>query len=282
MAKRRRYISTKMSSDKMLNKLALEHGDFAVLLYTWLIPHAEDDCTLPTDPEEILMTVMPGRRDKTPENIAEAIQAIVSLGLLEYNNDGILREKPKTFYEYQSYISKNNRLPENTGNFYHTPQNAEEHRGTPQNASSFSPSFSPTPSFSSSFPPDAGVNTHARTHEEQTGILPKQVFGSQNNVYLDEGEILGLYSDHWGKETVDEAIEWYSLYKPTRPDIKNSKDCDYVNIRRYAINHVLEEREKLKRLQTPNARAPTSQSEVISGALEILNKRKGETRDDSG
>ena len=43
---RRRYISTSMSIDKRLNKLAVEAGDFAALLYTWMIPHAADDTTI--------------------------------------------------------------------------------------------------------------------------------------------------------------------------------------------------------------------------------------------
>lgn len=150
---RRRYISTNIGKDKAINRLALEHGDFAVLLYTWLIPCAEDDCTLPSDPEEILYEVMPGRRDKTPEDVQQAIDAMVSLGLLEYSESGKLREKPDSFYKYQSYIKPSNRTAENAAKICKTPQSAEnagEQRKTPENAASFPLSF--PPSFPPSFP----------------------------------------------------------------------------------------------------------------------------------
>jgi len=150
---RRRYISTKISLDKLVNRLAMEHGDFAALLYTWLIPHAEDDCTLPTDPEEILMTVFPGRRDKTAADVKKAIEAIVTIGLLEYSESGKLREKPASFYTYQTYISEKNRTTEMAAPLkkaVETADIAEERRKTPENTASFSPSFSVSPSFSPS------------------------------------------------------------------------------------------------------------------------------------
>ena len=36
---RRRYISTNISTDPKVNILAEKYGDFAALLYTWMIPH---------------------------------------------------------------------------------------------------------------------------------------------------------------------------------------------------------------------------------------------------
>ena len=46
---RRRYLSTEVSLDTRINRLALEAGDFAALLYTWMIPHAEDDASITAD-----------------------------------------------------------------------------------------------------------------------------------------------------------------------------------------------------------------------------------------
>jgi hypothetical protein len=40
---RRRYLSTAISLDPTVNKLARTAGDFAALLFTWMIPHADDD-----------------------------------------------------------------------------------------------------------------------------------------------------------------------------------------------------------------------------------------------
>lgn len=138
---RRRYISTTMSKDKLLNRLAMECGDFAVLLYTWLIPHADDDCTLPADPEEILYEVMPGRRDKTPADIQKAVDFMVKLGLLEYSESGKLREKPESFYKYQTYIKQSNRTAEKAAQNIQSLKNTAKHRKTPENTASFSPSF---------------------------------------------------------------------------------------------------------------------------------------------
>lgn len=121
---RRRYISTAISHDKEVNKLACK-SDFAALLYTWLIPHAEDTAYLPSsDPEELLYRVLPGRRDKTAEDVKEAINLIVFHKLLISEN-GDLRFPPDNFFKYQSYISDSRK------------SDSAKQRKTAQNASSF-------------------------------------------------------------------------------------------------------------------------------------------------
>ena len=101
---RRRYLSTDVSIDPRVNRLAAEYGDFAALLYTWMIPHAADDATITGDPEQLLLMVIPGRRDKSPDDIAAATAGMVVIGLLELTEDGRLRFPPKSFYRYQTYI----------------------------------------------------------------------------------------------------------------------------------------------------------------------------------
>ena len=97
---RRRYLSTQISVDKSINQLAIQGGDFAVMLYTWMIPHAGDDGRLTADPDEILMTVIPGRRDKTPDDVQLALECMGSLGLIEW--DGAYIAFPaESFYRYQ-------------------------------------------------------------------------------------------------------------------------------------------------------------------------------------
>lgn len=82
---RRRYLSTEISLDTRVNRLAVRCGDFAALLYTWMIPHAADDGSLHDDPESLLLRVMPGRRDRTVEEVAAALQAMHDLGLVVWD-----------------------------------------------------------------------------------------------------------------------------------------------------------------------------------------------------
>ena len=105
---RRRYISSDISVDKDVKHLAMKAGDFAALLYTWMIPHADDYGILNGDPEELLDTVFPGRRDKTPEDVAEALDAMERLGLIE-RAGGKLAFPVDAFYRYQAYVSESRR-----------------------------------------------------------------------------------------------------------------------------------------------------------------------------
>src|SRR4051812_10558912 len=95
---RRRYVSTTISLDRRVNKLAQTAGDFAALLYTWTIPAAEDDGSFPEDAEELAMLVLPGRREKSFEDVMAARDAIVALGLWEKADDGRLRFPATSFY----------------------------------------------------------------------------------------------------------------------------------------------------------------------------------------
>jgi hypothetical protein len=85
---RRRFISTSLSTDPVVNRLALEHGDFAALLFTWLIPHVNDDGSFKADPHIIWWTVAPGFRWKKLEEIQAALDGMLALGLLTRSIDG--------------------------------------------------------------------------------------------------------------------------------------------------------------------------------------------------
>lgn len=178
---RRRYISTEMSIDKRLNKVATEHGDFAALLYTWMIPHAEDTAVLNGDIDEFIATVIPMRRDKSTAEVEAALRALCDAELIAWDGVGIYFPVG-SFYKYQTYIGADKRrvadfavgergsaqnaeerrgTPKNAEGKDErpspdsTPQNAEEQRGTAENAvsSSLSSSLSLSPSVSSSPPP---------------------------------------------------------------------------------------------------------------------------------
>ena len=143
---RRRYVSTEISTDKTINQLA-RTSDFAALFYTWLIPHAEDDATFDADPEELLMKVCPGRRDKEITDIQAVLDLLLEMGLIERCADARrLRFPPKSFYKYQSYISEARRgAPEpaqDVDEMEPTAQISAEQRTVAQNATSFSSSLS--------------------------------------------------------------------------------------------------------------------------------------------
>lgn len=102
---RRRSLSTEISLDAKVNRLAREHGDFAALLYTWMIPHAEEDATLKGSPEELLALVCPLRRDKEPEDLDEALWAMDESGLVCWDGERVWFP-PDTFYKYQTQIEQ--------------------------------------------------------------------------------------------------------------------------------------------------------------------------------
>lgn len=162
---RRRYISTKISLDAKVNKLAMTAGDFAALLYTWMIPHAEDDARLAGDPDELLMTICPGRRDKTAEDITQALQAMHDLDLIVWDRAANVVQFPTSFYQFQSYIKA--RMPAQPVD---TPSpasdNSANQRKSAQNASSFSFSSSLKSSSSlSSFAPHAATAASSRKNK---------------------------------------------------------------------------------------------------------------------
>lgn len=154
---RRRYVSTTISQDTRVNKLAIQYGDFAALLYTWMIPHAADDASLPGDPEELLYQVLPGRRDKTEDDVRRALDGMAALGLVVATGDGRIMFPPTAFYKYQTYIKERNKhgvddappAPQNSATPPPAPTkqtDSAKQRKTAQNASSFSPSLSFSPS----------------------------------------------------------------------------------------------------------------------------------------
>ena len=152
---RRRYVSTHISLDSIVNQVAADCGDFAALLYTWMIPHAEDDTTITGDPGELFPMVCPARRDKTVVDVERAVSEMVAHGLLWAYRDAkgkpMLQFPPDNFYKYQTYIPQSKRNYRDMREVYgeKTPQNTENHRRTPQNTASPSLSPSPSPSLSS-------------------------------------------------------------------------------------------------------------------------------------
>ena len=163
---RRRYISTNISTDPKVNILAEKYGDFAALLYTWMIPHVEDNATLTGDPDELMYKVVPALRSKTREDVINALEAMVTLKLIIWDKDKrIIHFPADNFYKYQRYVKHENRInkneqPEsaknasnsvNISSLTQSAENTEEQRKTTENTASFPSSFPP------SFPPSVNI-----------------------------------------------------------------------------------------------------------------------------
>jgi hypothetical protein len=150
---RRRYLSTEISIDTAINRLARTAGDFAVLLYTWMIPHADDDGILHGDAEEIILQVIPGRRDKSLADVTDALRAMQKEGLIEWDEEGRQVVFPySSFYKYQTYIKPERRrgaeqqnaakVAQDSVNRQSSSPNAANKRKTPQNVASLKHSLS--------------------------------------------------------------------------------------------------------------------------------------------
>ena len=135
---RRRYISTAISTDTAVCKLAKKYGEFAAMLYTWMIPHAEDDAKLTGNIDELAMLVIPGFRWKTDEEIECALNGMVECGLVSWDREKEVISFPESFFMYQSYITKDRREKQDKKsddkNQRKTAQNAADQRKTAQNA----------------------------------------------------------------------------------------------------------------------------------------------------
>lgn len=165
---RRRYLSTEISTDTAVCKLAKEYGEFAALLYTWMIPHAEDDGSIHADAEKLILMVIPGFRWKTEQDVEEALGGMHQLGLVFWDRENETIYFPSSsFYRYQSYITESrrgtlarkeaqktgdNKAPDacadNSAKQRKAAQSAEDQREEAQNAALFS--FSVSSSVSSS------------------------------------------------------------------------------------------------------------------------------------
>lgn len=156
---RKRSISSDISTDKQLNKMGMKYGDGAQLFYLMLITHADDEGIVTGDTWELLGLVWGGRRDKTEDDVIQAMEACVEFGLLLWDRDASRIYFPvSSWYKYQSYIKKENRrtedpmleIPEqrktaeNSGNNNfpsEVPENSGEQRRTAENTVSLSFSF---------------------------------------------------------------------------------------------------------------------------------------------
>lgn len=73
-------IHAKISRSKQVNSMS----DFSQLLFTWSIAHADDFGFMDGDPDVVLATVVPMRRDKDADDVEQSIQEWVDSDLVEW------------------------------------------------------------------------------------------------------------------------------------------------------------------------------------------------------
>lgn len=106
---RRRYISTAISCDAAVSELAEDYGEFAALLYTWMIPHAEDNGSINADISSLILMVIPGIRSRTKKDVEKALLGMVEKSLIAWDRDRNIIQFPESFYIYQTYIAEKRR-----------------------------------------------------------------------------------------------------------------------------------------------------------------------------
>jgi hypothetical protein len=173
---RRRYLSTDISRDKRVAQLCEQAGPVAMALYTWSIPHAADDGTIVSDPEEFLSEVAPNLVTRGQATIADAERCIevgLELGLFASRSGGVLHF-PESFYKHQTYIRGDRRgsPPPDPTPSNGAAQISANQRKSAQNVASLTSSFKSSSSTTAA--PRGGGEAEALVEEfyETLGVPP--------------------------------------------------------------------------------------------------------------
>ncbi len=181
---RKRYISTDISLSGKIEELARRCGGYAVVLFTWMIPHADDWGRMEGDADKVFYTVTPrfATLGRSPEDVEQALQAMHEIGLLHRYKIGCtwyIQFNMDTFYEYQTYIPIAKREQDKSS--YPAPelnrkvaQNSTERREVAQNTPSPSPSPSRTPTVHICASDDAQEGTNGRAASQDSVSGPDE------------------------------------------------------------------------------------------------------------
>jgi DnaD/phage-associated family protein len=128
---RKRYITTDISLSGKVEELARRCGEYAVLLFTWLVPHADDWGRMEGDADKVFFTVTPrfSFLGRTPNDAAQALEVMDEIELLQwYEVDGnrYIQLNLDTFYELQTYIPREKREQDKSA----FPPPTDRERGT--------------------------------------------------------------------------------------------------------------------------------------------------------
>jgi hypothetical protein len=262
---RRRYLSTEISMDDAVNRLIREHGHFAGLFYTWLIPHAGDDGVIHGNVQELRMRVIPGQSQVATEDVEAALAGMVALGLIEWDpGQREVRFPGEKFYKYQTYIKARARPTPPPA----SPNGVENQRKSAQNTVSFSSppssSSSVSDSSSSSSPPpsraretsggggSAGYgmtdDDDARRHEIYQAVLPSVNITGHAAAEHRLFALVGRWVDGdlaAEPDPVGLTGEWFDVIGHTR----DSQMGRVTSLTQYAENHLAERQRGRPRLQ---------------------------------
>jgi len=79
MFRQRRSLGKNISQSNRVNKLS----DIGALLYTWMIPHYDDEGRMPGDPEDVRYNILP-RRKITDDQVVECLSEMDNLDLIAW------------------------------------------------------------------------------------------------------------------------------------------------------------------------------------------------------
>lgn len=215
---RKRYISTEISISGKIEELARRAGEYAVVLFTWMIPHVDDWGRMEGEADKVFFTVTPrfALLGRTPEDAEKALRAMADLGLIErYEVAGkfYIQVNLNTFYELQTYIPKEKRAedksafpappPKINTESQKVAQNSTEQQQVAQNTPS--PSSSPVPS-----PKEKeGSTSDSTTYEDVPPPPEKESLASP------------ISSSPELKSTLDKAVKaYYSKWPEERKKFK--------------------------------------------------------------
>lgn len=153
----RRMISKSISISEKVNSLSL----FGRLLYTWMIPHADDFGRLPGSPTKIKALVIP-MFEETVKDVESALKDMSACGLiLWYTVNGDKYIQINNFEEHQTGLHKR------TASKYPDPKQAEEIHGKEH--------FREFPGNSQKFPLEENRTEQNRREEEITTTKDKDI-----------------------------------------------------------------------------------------------------------
>lgn len=171
---RKRYITTDISLSGKVEALAKEAGEYAVLLWTWMIPHLDDWCRMEGEADKVFYAVTPrfANLGRGPEDAEKALEAMARIGLLqryEVQGKAYIQVDEESFYELQTYIPQSKR-----GNDKskcppppsRVAQSSTQSHRVAQNAPSPSPSPTPSSVQRSSAATDLPSTTNATAADE--------------------------------------------------------------------------------------------------------------------
>lgn len=122
----RRMLSKSISISEQANELS----DFAALLFTWMIPHADDWGILPGSPKKVKALVIPMRK-QTPKEVEKAIHELVSAVLVWwYEVEGEKYIQFRKWDKHQEGLHKRTKpkfpeYPGSSGNILEVPPELE-------------------------------------------------------------------------------------------------------------------------------------------------------------